>query len=132
MSHLPIAFSMKSTVSLVTKLNNNNNNKLTTQGRVLLVKLTGPHLIKKFPTLYGTPGFITAFTTVQVNPVHAPHPTSLRSTLILSSHLYLGLPSGLFPQVSPSKSCMNFASLPYVPLSLIEDLKEMQTTKTWN
>ena len=26
-----------------------------------------------------------------------PHPNSCRSILILSSHLYLGLPSGLFP-----------------------------------
>jgi hypothetical protein len=26
----------------------------------------------------------------QLNPVHNPHPTSLRSILILSSHLYLG------------------------------------------
>jgi hypothetical protein len=27
----------------------------------------------------------------------SPHPTSLRSILILSTHLQLGLPSGLFP-----------------------------------
>ena len=33
----------------------------------------------------------------QINPVHAPHPTSWRFILILSSHLRLGLPSGLFP-----------------------------------
>ena len=33
-----------------------------------------------------------------INPVHAPHPTSWRSSLILSSHLRQGLPSGLFPQ----------------------------------
>jgi hypothetical protein len=31
----------------------------------------------------------------QINPVHATHPTSRRSILILSSHLPLGLPSGL-------------------------------------
>ena len=29
------------------------------------------------------------------DPVHAPHPTSPRSILILSSHLHFGLPSGL-------------------------------------
>jgi hypothetical protein len=29
--------------------------------------------------------------------VHTPHPISLRSILILSSHLHLGLPSGRFP-----------------------------------
>jgi len=28
----------------------------------------------------------------QINPVHAPHPTFWRSILILSSHLWLGLP----------------------------------------
>jgi hypothetical protein len=33
----------------------------------------------------------------QLNPVHIPHLTSLRYILIVSSHLRLGLPSGLFP-----------------------------------
>ena len=32
-----------------------------------------------------------------IDPVHAPHPTSWRSNLILSSYLHLGLPSCLFP-----------------------------------
>jgi hypothetical protein len=32
------------------------------------------------------------------------HPTSWRSTLILSSHLRLGLPSGLFPLDIPTKT----------------------------
>jgi len=32
-----------------------------------------------------------------------PHPISCRSVLILSSHLYLGLPSGLFPSGILSK-----------------------------
>jgi hypothetical protein len=31
----------------------------------------------------------------QIDPVHVPHPISLRSILILSSHLLLSLPSGL-------------------------------------
>ena len=33
----------------------------------------------------------------QLDPVYTPHLTSSRSILILSSHLRLGLPSGLFP-----------------------------------
>ena len=41
----------------------------------------------------------------QINLVHAPpHSTSWRSILILSSHLRLGLPSGLFPSCYPPKS----------------------------
>ena len=38
----------------------------------------------------------------QLNPVHAPHPTSWRYILILSSHLCLGLPCGLFPSGFPT------------------------------
>jgi hypothetical protein len=37
-------------------------------------------------------------------PVHIPHPTSWRSILILSSHLRLGLPNGLFPSGFPTKN----------------------------
>ena len=39
-----------------------------------------------------------------------PHPTSWRSILILSTHLRLGLPSGLFPSGIPTKTL-------YTPLS---------------
>ena len=60
---------------------------------------------KKFPALYGTRRFITAVTSARhlslswVSSIQSipPHPTSWRSILILSSHLRLGLPSGLFP-----------------------------------
>jgi len=38
----------------------------------------------------------------QLDPVHTP--TSWRSILILSSHLSLGLPSGLFPSGFPTKT----------------------------
>jgi hypothetical protein len=40
----------------------------------------------------------------QLDPVLTPHPTSLRSILIFSSHLRLGLPSGLFPSGFPTKT----------------------------
>ena len=44
---------------------------------------------------------------------YPPHPTYWRSTLILSSHLLLGLPSGLFPRVFSPKSCTRISSPPY-------------------
>jgi hypothetical protein len=40
----------------------------------------------------------------QINPVYAPHRTTWRSILILSSHLRLGLPSGLFPWGFPTNT----------------------------
>ena len=40
----------------------------------------------------------------QLDPVHTPHTTFWRSILILSSHLRLGLPSGLFPSGFPTKT----------------------------
>ena len=78
---------------------------LTPCSRVLLEKLTGSHLVKKFHTFYGTRRFFTAFTGHRHLPLSSassiqampPHPTSWRTILILSSHLRLGLPSGLFP-----------------------------------
>ena len=39
-----------------------------------------------------------------IDPVHAPHPTSWRSILILSSHLSLDLPSGISPSGFPTKT----------------------------
>jgi hypothetical protein len=46
----------------------------------------------------------------QLNQVHAPHPTSRRSVLILPSHLRLGLSSGRLPSGLPTK-------IRYAPLS---------------
>ena len=47
----------------------------------------------------------------------------LKSILILSSHLRLGLPTGLLPQVFPLKHCMHFWILPYMlhalPISVV-------------
>jgi len=75
---------------------------LTPWNRVLLEKLTGFQLVKKFPSFYGTLRFITAFTSdrhlslswassIQSIP---PHPTSWSSILILATHLLLGHPRG--------------------------------------
>ena len=91
---------------------------LTPWCRVLLEKLTGLQLFKKFPAFHGTRRFITALTSVRhlslswARPIQSiyPHPTSWRSILILSTHLRLGLPSGLFPSGFPTKTL-------YTPLS---------------
>ena len=69
---------------------------LTPWCRVLLEKLTGLQLVKKFPAFYGTRTFITALTSVRhlslscASPIQStyPHPTSWRSILILST-LYI-------------------------------------------
>ena len=90
---------------------------LTPWCRFLLEKLTGLQLVKKFPAFYGTRKFITALTSFRhlsvswASPIRStyPHPTSWRSILILSTHIRLGLPSGLFPSGFPTKTL--YASL---------------------
>ena len=91
---------------------------LTPWWRVLLEQLTGLQLVKKFPAFHGTRMFITALTSVRhlslswASPVQSIylHPTSWRSIPTLSTHLRLGLTSGLFPSVFPTKTL-------YTPLS---------------
>ena len=94
---------------------------LTPWCRVLLEKLTGLQLVKKFPALHGTRRFITALTSVRqlslsrASPIQSiyPHPTSWRSSLIFSIHLRLGLPSGLLPSGFPTKTLYTPSSHPY-------------------
>ena len=91
---------------------------LTPWCRVLLEKLTGLQLVKKFHAFHGTRRFITALTSVRhlslswASPIQSiyTHPTSWRFILILSAHLRLGLPSGLLPSGFPTKTL-------YTPLS---------------
>jgi hypothetical protein len=84
----------------------------TLWSRVVFEKLIGLQLVNKIPAFYGTRRFTFAFTgarklslscasSIQSTP---PHPTFWRSTLILSSHLHLGLPSGLFTLGFPTKT----------------------------
>ena len=88
-----------------------------------LMKLTGLHLVKKFPAFHGTRNFITALTSVRqlslswASPIQSiyPHPTSWRSNLILSTHLRLGLLSGLFPSGFPTKILYTPSPHPYAP-----------------
>jgi len=80
--------------------------------RDLLEKLTGLQLVKKFPAFHGTRRFITALTSFchlslsWASPIQStyPHTTSWRSILILSTHLCLGLLSGLLLSGFPSKT----------------------------
>ena len=106
-------------------LNNNHNHHrlLTSWSRILPKKLTGSQLAKKFPELYGTRRFITAFTSTRhlslswANSIQfiPPHPTSWKSILILFSHLRPGLPSGLFPSGFPTRTLCTPLPYPYAP-----------------
>jgi hypothetical protein len=83
-------------------------------------------LVKKFPAFHGTRKFITALTSVRhlslywARPIQSiyPHPTSWRSILI-SPHLRLGLPNGLFPSGFPLKTLHTPSPNPYAPTHLI-------------
>jgi len=77
---------------------------------------------QEIPRIFGNRRFITVFTSarhlslswatwIQSMP---PHPTSWISILILSSHLRLGLPSGLFPSGFPTKTLYTSLISPYV------------------
>ena len=91
---------------------------LTAWCRVLLENVTGLQLVRKFTAFHGTRRFITALTSLRhlslswASPIQSihPHPTSWRSILILSTHLPLGLPSGILLSGFPSKTL-------YTPIS---------------
>ena len=78
---------------------------LTPRSRERLENLTGLQLVKKFPRISRNPKVhyrtqkLRQLSLSWASPIQStyPHPTSWRSILILSTHLRLGLPSGLFP-----------------------------------
>ena len=110
---------------------------LTPWCRVLLEKLTGLQLVKKFPAFHGTRRFITALTSVRqlslywASPIQSiyPHPTSWRSILILSTHLRLGLPSGLLPSGFLTKTLYTPSPHPYAPHAQPISIQQLHNQK---
>ena len=92
---------------------------LTPWSRVLLEKLTDSAASQEIPRIFGTRKFLTVLTSARhlslswANTIEFPQPppTSWRSILVLSSHLHLGLPNGLFPSGFPTRTlCTPFPS----------------------
>jgi hypothetical protein len=88
----------------------------------LLEELPNVQPLKNFPAFYRNRRFNTVFTralhwslswatSIQSTP---DHPISLRCILILSTHLRLGLPSGLFPSGYPANILYAFLFAPLV------------------
>jgi hypothetical protein len=92
---------------------------LTPWSRVLLDNLTVNFAAsQEIPRIYGTRKFLTVPTRARhlslswANSIQSPRPppTSWRSILILSSHLRLGLPNGLFPSDFPTNTLCTLSS----------------------
>ena len=113
----------------------------TPWSRVLLEKLTGLQLIKKFPAFYGTRKFFTAITSARHLSLSgassiqsiSPHYTPWRSSLILFSHLRLCQPNGLFPPGFPTKTLYTPLPSPYAlhaqPISFFSIAESISLTK---
>ena len=96
-------------------------NVLSPWSTVLLEKLTDTQLSRNSPRFMKTKGSLSHSQMPatchypkldRFSPRSPLHPTSWRSVLILSSHVCLAFRSGLFPKVSPPKTCMHLSSPP--------------------
>ena len=84
-------------------------NQPTPWSRVLLEKLTGLQLRKKFPVCYGT------WTPRIIPIVSQSDQGTLSHPISLSSHLLPGIPSDLFPSSIRTKAVCAFLLSPYMP-----------------
>jgi hypothetical protein len=101
---------------------------LTLCCRALHERLSVVQSLGSFPVFYGTRRLITAFTRAlhlylsRARPIPPTplNPISARSILMLSTHLRIGLPSGLYPSGFPTNNLYAFLFSPvYVTCSMI-------------
>ena len=92
---------------------------------VVLEQLIVPQPVKKYPALYGTGKFITAFTTAHhlsvswTKSIQSTTPTDiLKIQFNIALHLRLDFQVISFPQVSPPKPRMHLSSHPFAQHAL--------------
>jgi hypothetical protein len=112
---------------------------LTPWSRALLEKLTVNFAAsQEIPRIYGTRKFLTVPASARhlslswANSIQSPRPppTSWRSTLILSSHLCLGLRNGLCPTCFPTNTLCTPLSSPICATCLAHLIRLDFTTRT--
>ena len=87
---------------------------LTPCSKVLLEKLIGSQVVKKFPAIYGTRMFITCPYPEPRWSSPCPHIPLPEEPSYYYPHLCMGLPSGLFPSGLPTKMLYTSLLSPYV------------------